>query len=93
VEHHPRPVRQGSTLLLTTQYLEEADVLADAIAVIDHGKVIAEGTSDELKDSVGARIEVVVQRANDAARAQHLLMDRSGDGVEYDDVQRRNCSP
>lgn len=46
-------VDEGTTLLLTTQYLEEADQLADGITVIDHGKVIAEGTADELKSEVG----------------------------------------
>ena len=56
-------VREGTTLLLTTQYLEEADELADTIAVVDHGKIIARGTADELKAQVGGeRIEVVVQR-------------------------------
>jgi len=45
--------REGTTILLTTQYLEEADQLADRIAVIDRGKVIAEGTGNELKDRVG----------------------------------------
>jgi len=55
-------VKGGVTLLLTTQYLEEADQLADEIAVIDHGKVIARGTSDALKNQVGGeRLEVTVE--------------------------------
>lgn len=49
-----RLVANGCTVLLTTQYLDEADQLADRIAVIDHGKVVAEGTTDELKKSIGA---------------------------------------
>ncbi|MEH6938509.1 ATP-binding cassette domain-containing protein [Bacillus sp. JJ664] len=49
-----RLVKNGSTVLLTTQYLQEADELADSIAVIDHGRVVAEGTVDELKASVGS---------------------------------------
>jgi ABC-2 type transport system ATP-binding protein len=71
-------VAQGTSVLLTTQYLDEADQLAERIAVIDHGKVIAEGTSSELKASVGAGSLHVrlgdATRRDDAARvlAEHL---------------------
>jgi ABC transporter DrrB family efflux protein len=61
--------REGTTLLLTTQYLEEADELADRIAVIDHGAVIAEGTGSELKDRVGGQL-LEVQLA-DVAEREH----------------------
>jgi ABC-2 type transport system ATP-binding protein len=67
-------VREGTTLLLTTQYLEEADELADEIAVVDHGRIIARGTADELKAQVGGeRIEVVVAARDDLARTVALL--------------------
>jgi len=67
-------VSGGTTLLLTTQYLEEADLLADDIVVIDHGKIIAQGTADQLKAQVGGeRIEVTVSEATDLDRAAQLL--------------------
>ena len=67
-------VREGGTLLLTTQYLEEADELADEIAVVDAGKIIARGTADQLKSQVGGeRIEVVVHEPGEIERAAQLL--------------------
>jgi ABC-2 type transport system ATP-binding protein len=71
-----RLVQGGSTILLTTQYLEEADQLANRIAVIDGGKVIAEGTADELKDRVGKeRIELTFESVSLLKKAAKMFDD------------------
>ncbi|MEQ3554606.1 ATP-binding cassette domain-containing protein [Pseudonocardia nematodicida] len=67
-------VSRGTTLLLTTQYLEEADALADEIVVIDHGRVIARGTADKLKAQVGGeRLEVTTSASSDLESTAALL--------------------
>jgi ABC-2 type transport system ATP-binding protein len=67
-------VEGGTSLLLTTQYLEEADVLASSIVVIDHGKVIAEGTADQLKAQVGGeRLQITVNDPTRLGAARELL--------------------
>ncbi len=72
-------VRAGTTVILTTQYLDEADQLADTISVIDHGKVIAEGTPTQLKASVGAgSVTVRVVDPVDRIRAQQVLAEQFG---------------
>jgi ABC-type multidrug transport system ATPase subunit len=72
-------VNYGTTVMLTTQYLDEADQLADRIGVIDAGKVIAEGTSSELKASVGAgALHVRVMNAADRSAAKEVLVRELG---------------
>lgn len=82
-------VAEGTTVLLTTQYLDEADQLADDIVVIDHGKVIAHGTSSELKDQIGGdRLEITLDNPEQASAAISALAaivsgDASIDGASY----------
>ncbi len=72
-------VGAGTTVLLTTQYLEEADRLADRIAVIDHGRLVCEGTGDQLKDQVGAAVVELSVPDIDRARTLAALTDAGAD--------------
>jgi len=82
-------MKDGATILLTTQYLEEADKLANQIAVLDHGKIIARGTADELKAKVGnERIELFITEKKDFVRAVEII---NGDIVAKD-METRSIS-
>ncbi|GAB3964252.1 ATP-binding cassette domain-containing protein [Plantactinospora veratri] len=87
-------VGAGTTVLLTTQYLDEADQLADRISVVDAGRIVADGTPDALKSRLGGdRIDVLLHRLDDLPAAATLL-GRIADGpVERDDDDRRISAP
>ncbi|HEX9335141.1 MAG TPA: DUF4162 domain-containing protein, partial [Pseudonocardiaceae bacterium] len=83
-------VSDGATVLLTTQYLEEADRLADTIAVIDRGRLIAQGTADELKSQTGGeRLELVVAEASELPLARQVLADIGSDEPQVDEQTQR----
>lgn len=82
-------VEQGVSILLTTQYLEEADALADYMYVLDHGKIIAEGTSDELKRSLGQDIIELTVKQSQLQKAHEILVSKFKREVTIDDLTRR----
>jgi ABC-2 type transport system ATP-binding protein len=87
-------VAAGTTVLLTTQYLEEADQLADQISLIDRGRVIAAGSPDRLKAVIGGdRVDVVLHDADDLPAAAALIGRVAGGEVELDRDSRRVSVP
>jgi ABC-2 type transport system ATP-binding protein len=87
-------VAGGTTVLLTTQYLDEADQLADRISVIDHGRVIADGSPDQLKSKLGGdRIDVIAHRADQLADAAATVGRAAGAEPEVDPDARRVSAP
>ena len=87
-------VRGGSTVLLTTQYMEEADRLADDIVVIDRGRKIAQGTADQLKKQIGGeRVDVVLDDRSDVAATESVLSALSVGEIQVDEQGRSLTAP
>ncbi|WP_067823422.1 ATP-binding cassette domain-containing protein [Actinomadura kijaniata] len=86
-------VAEGTTVLLTTQYLDEADRLADDVAVVDHGRVIATGTPDRLKAAIGDRVDVVLEDASLTVRAADVLARMAGAEAAADPAAGRISVP
>jgi ABC-2 type transport system ATP-binding protein len=87
-------VREGTTALLTTQYLDEADQLASAISVVDHGRVVAEGSPAALKSRLGGdRLDVVLHDVAELSRAAEIVAKVAGTEPETDADNRRVSAP
>lgn len=86
-------VGEGTTLLLTTQYLEEADFLCDRVAVIDEGKLITEGTAQQLKSKMGGEVIELHIGEQDRARAAQLLSEISSEPAQIDEWSRAVTIP
>ena len=86
--------RAGSTVLLTTQYMEEADRLAENVVVIDRGRKIAEGTPDKLKAQIGgARVEIVLENTSDLPAAESCVAIVTDEEVQVDEATRTVTAP
>jgi ABC-2 type transport system ATP-binding protein len=89
-------VADGTTVLLTTQYLDEADQLADRITIVDHGRVVADGTAPALKSAIGTRVHIDLADGADQSRAARLLAELTGFPAEPGSVPRTivgTCDP
>ena len=85
--------RGGTTVLLSTQYLAEADEIADAVVIIDGGRVVAQGSPDELKDAIGTRVDIILADSGDLAAAAAVLSRWATAAPSTDPDRRRLTAP